>query len=75
MLKSSKSNLLLNNIFIFRSSNVNKEFLKIFFDIFRLKKVYRPKETFFEEQHIEKVPTINQEHFTVGIIRYDFRMS
>ena len=43
--------------------------------MFCLKKVCRPKETFFEERRIEKESTINPEHFTVGIIRYAYPKS
>ena len=32
-----------------------------------LKKVHRPKQTFFGQTSIEKQPAIGSEHFTVGL--------
>ena len=32
-----------------------------------LKKVHRPKQTFFGQMSIEKQPAIGSEHFTVGL--------
>ena len=36
-----------------------------------LKKVHRPKQTFFGQTSIEKQPAIGSEHFTVGLFAMD----
>ena len=37
-----------------------------------LKKVHRPKQTFFGQTSIEKQPAIGSEHFTVGLFAMIF---